>query len=420
MWAKEIIVRLRASSFAKDSAVLTLGTGLAQLLAIAVMPVLSRLYSPAEFGVLAVFLSVSTIVATAITLRYETSILLPKEESESISLVLLSLILATFLGLLVGITAWLIPEPIKVALGVSALGSWLLIAVLAGVLTAVVTIGMAWLNRQRAYVGMTQLRITQSGVGSICGIILGIYGISSGLLAAQLASLLVVGIFVLIKLRAMRGHLSRQIMRAVATKHSLAPKFLLPTALLDVITMQLPVLIITAWFGSGAAGQFNMAWKMLALPAVLIGSAVGQVFVQRFAVAWGENQQAAKAILIRTWKSLIVVGVAPTILVIIFGEQIFVWLLGESWSEAGHLATILAPMLLATFVSSPTSGIYLVLGLQKYSLYFGVAFLVYRSACIYLGVINGEVKYGLAAWVICELIAIFIYNKIALAKMEKQ
>jgi O-antigen/teichoic acid export membrane protein len=266
---------------------------------------------------------------------------------------------------------------------------------------------------------MTYLRITQSGVGAICGIALGVYGHATGLLMAQIISLLLLAAVVMFSLRGMCAHWSKPAMRNVAKKHSAAPKYLLPTALLDVITMQLPVLLITAWFSSEAAGQFSMAWKILALPMALIGGAIGQVFLQRFSQVW-PDAQSARRLLFRTWKILALVGVLPTILVMVFGEQFFTWVLGNAWGGAGRMASVIAPMLLAILVSSPTSGIFLVLGLQKYSLFFGTAFIVYRTGCIYFGVLNNSVLHGLAAWVVCELVAISAYNLIALKRVRMQ
>ena len=416
-WVRLFIARFRSSEFAKDTAVLTIGTAVAQLVAIAAMPVMSRLYTPADFGLLAVFLAVSSIVATAITLRYETAILLPKEESESVSLVLLSLALALLLGLVVGIIAWLLPEKIRVMLGVDALGDWLPIAVLAGVATAVLAIGTSWLNRQRAYIKMTQLRIIQSGVGAVCGITLGIYGYTTGLLTAQIGSLLVVTAVVMVSLRAMHAQWRKQAIRNVATKHSAVPKYLLPAALLDVVTLQLPVLLITAWFSSDEAGQFSMAWKILALPMALIGGAVGQVFLQRFSNVW-PDAQSARRLLYGTWKVLALVGVLPTILVVVFGEQLFTWVLGNAWGGAGRMAAVIAPMLLAMLVSSPTSGTFLVLGMQKYSLRFGIASLIYRPACLSFGFISGNLLHGLLLFTFAEILQISTYQYLVLQKLE--
>lgn len=108
MWTKNRFTQMLQSQFAKDTAVLTLGTTAAQLLGIATMPVLARLYSPADFGVLAVFLAVSGIVAITITLRYEMHILLPKEENEAATLVFICLSSTLFLGVLLATMGWLL------------------------------------------------------------------------------------------------------------------------------------------------------------------------------------------------------------------------------------------------------------------------------------------------------------------------
>jgi O-antigen/teichoic acid export membrane protein len=406
-WVKKLISRFRSSEFAKDTAVLTLGTIAAQLVTVAAMPIMSRLYAPADFGVLAVFLAVSSIVGTAITLRYETSILLPKDESEAISLVLLSLALTLVLGLVVGITAWLLPEKIRVMLGVSVLGGWLPIAVLAGVATAVVAIGAAWFNRQRAYIKMTYLRITQSGVGAVCGIALGIYGYTTGLFMAQIISLLVLTAVVMFSLRAMCVQWSEPAMRNVAMKHSAAPKYLLPTAFLDVVTLQLPVLLITARFSSEAAGQFSMAWKILALPMALIGGAVGQVFFQRIS---GDIHFGMHLVRHRYMKVSVLLGmvaIVPTFLTAIYGQEIFTFVLGKQWGVSGKMAELLVFATTMYFIFSPTTSILLVLGKQKVLLIFSIVQLAYRFG---VALISNDVMDYIQWLVICEFINVVLFE----------
>ncbi len=414
---RAVLAHFHRSSFAKDAAILTLGTFLAQLFGIAAMPVMSRLYSPADFGQLAVFAAVVGITATAVTLRYEATILLPREESQSTDLTLLSLALALCLGVMLSVLAWVAPEEIKVWLGINALGDWFPVAVLAGIGSAVVAIGANWLNRQRAYMQMTKQRVIQSFVAVALGVGLGLGGNAAGLVIAQIVALLVTSLTIMMQIRPLLRHWSSQAAVAVARQHRAAPKFLLPTALLDVVTMQLPVLLITAWFSSDSAGQFSMAWRILALPMSLIGGAVGLVFFQRFSKVW-PDVPAARRLLFKTWKILTLAGLLPTMVVMVFGESIFTFVLGEAWREAGVMAAVMAPMLLAMLVSSPTSSSFLVLGLQKYSLYFGVAFITYRTGCLYFGVIKGNVFLGLAAWVLCELSAIIIYNIIVIRRMK--
>lgn len=80
--------RFGRGSAARDIATLTTGTAIAQFIGVISMPLLSRLYAPSDFGLLAVFVAASSIAATLITLRYETSILVLKEDSEAATLVL--------------------------------------------------------------------------------------------------------------------------------------------------------------------------------------------------------------------------------------------------------------------------------------------------------------------------------------------
>lgn len=415
--AHALLARLRGSAFAKDAAVLSLGTIGAQGITVAAMPLLTRLYTPTDFGQLAIFTAVSSIVATGITLRYETSILLPKDSAESNAVFLLSLALALILGIMCGIAAWLLPVNFLRHIGLAELGHWLPMAVLAGVAMAVLTTGLMWLNRLRAYAKMSQLRITQSVVAAITGLALGYSDTTAGLMLAQIIGLAVPCYFIakglLPQIRLWNGRM----LVDVARKHQAAPRFLLPTALLDVVTLQMPVMLIAGWFGSDVAGQFSMAWRVLALPMALIGAAIGQVFFQRFSETW-PDAQAAKKLLIQTWKALALFGFIPMVCVVLYGEKLFILVLGELWGEAGKIASIIAPMLYAMLVSSSTSGIYLVLGLQRFSLIFGMSFLFYRVGCIYLGASSGNLHYGLAAWLFCELLAISIYNLIAINRMK--
>jgi O-antigen/teichoic acid export membrane protein len=382
------------------------------------MPVLSRLYNPADFGLLAIFLAVSGIVATAITLRFDAAILPEKDDHDSKTLVFLSLALALLVGILIGLIIWLVPDSFKSSLGVLVLNEWLILAVFCGMSLAILNTASAWYNRQRAYVKMVTLRVTQSMIIVILSIAYSLWGIQDGLMLAQICASLSVAAIAMVGLGVLGLSLRLDDFRIVAVKHNASPKYLLPAALLDVATLQLPVLLITAWFSYEDAGQFSMAWKILGLPTSLVGAAIGQVFLQRFAQNWPDVQEA-KALLYRTWRLLALIGLLPTLLIMLYGRSLFSWVLGDAWGPAGEMASVMAPMLFAMLISSPTSGIFLVLKLQSLSLYFGISFLIYRVACIYLGVLLDNILIGFFCWVICELIAIAVYNIIALRKMVK-
>ena len=77
----------------KGVLILGSGTAVAQLIGIVTMPIITRLYTPADLGVLAVYSSVLAIFGVGATLRYELAYGLPKENDDAINLFGLSLIL---------------------------------------------------------------------------------------------------------------------------------------------------------------------------------------------------------------------------------------------------------------------------------------------------------------------------------------
>ena len=415
VWAK-ITSRFQRGSAARDVATLTVGTAIAQAITIASTPLLTRLYTPSDFGLLAVFLAVASVGATLVTLRYETSILVPKENTESANLVLLSLILGSGLSVVLAVLGALLPMGVQEKLGLGVLGNWMPIAFLTAAATSVLAIMQGWMNRQKKYQHMAWLRVGQSAALAGLAVFFGFFHSDNGLLIAQICASACFCLAALWIGRSAAHLWQKQQLQATALAHKNAPKYLLPTALLDVITLQMPVLLIAAWFGSDDAGQFSMAWRLLMVPMALIGGAVGQVFMQRFSNAL-ETPALAKKIIKQSWLFLFAIGLIPFVLIFIGGESIFSMALGDKWLGSGVIAMSLAPMALAMFVSSPTSGAYVLLGLQKYSLFFGVTVFIYRPLCIYYGMKIGDLSVGIKLWVALEICQIFIYQLIAWKKI---
>jgi O-antigen/teichoic acid export membrane protein len=203
----------------------------------------------------------------------------------------------------------------------------------------------------------------------------------------------------------------------VAREYSASPKFLLPAAALDVATSIMPVFLIAALFNVEAAGQYSLAWRMVALPLTLCGMAMGQVFFRRFAQAVAEGR-GAKKLLYHTWAALFLVGVIPALLIMAAGPSIFSVLFGARWSPAGAMASALAPMLLAILISSPTSTTFVVLGLQRLNLVFGAATLAYRPALLLVGWMLNDLVLAFVLWSAVEVIQIVIYNWIAIKTLD--
>lgn len=408
--------RFHRGSAARDVAILTVGTVIAQGVTIAVTPLLTRLYSPSDFGLLALFLAVVSVGATLVTLRYESSILVPKESTESANLVLLSLTLGFVLSVVLALLVGLLPMELQEKIGLGALGNWLSIAFLTAATTAAFGGMQYWMNRQKKYKLMAWLRIGQSTSVAGVALFLGFLHIDNGLLIAQVFASACFCLAALWLGRSAALLWKTSQLQVTAFAHKNTPKYLLPTALLDVVTLQIPVVLIAAWFGADEAGQFSMAWRLLMMPAALVGGAIGQVFMQRFSSAI-EDPALSRDIIKQSWIFLFSLGLIPFVFFFVGSDFIFEMVLGDKWLGAGAIAMMLAPMAFAMFVSSPTSGAYVVLGLQKYSLFFGVAVFIYRPLCIYIAMQAGDLGIGIKLWVALEVIQIFIYQFIVWKKI---
>ncbi len=404
---------MSAPALVRDSAWVALGLGGAQLLLWAATPLLTRFYGPAAFAALGLWLAVAAVVSVLVLLRYDTHVVIAADEAEAQALVRLCLLLAAALGALLLLAAWAVPAPIALVLGLAPLGPWLPSAVMGGVLAAALAAGLAWANRQGQVQRMTGARLMAAALTVALGVGLGAAGWGDGLLIAQLSGTAVA----LLALRWPRGPWTAGALRAAANTHRAAPQFLWPSALLDTFTQQLPMALAVLWFSTEVAGQFSLAWRVVAAPALMLAAAVGTVLYPRLA-RLVDQPMAARALLLKVWRTALLVGAVPALLLLLAGGPLFAWLFGPTWREAGLLAGAMAPMLLAMAASAPTSGALIVLGLQRWSPVFGMAMLMYRPAALALGAWKGSLVLGLFAWAVCEIVAIVLYNRLILRRLR--
>jgi len=178
---------------------------------------------------------------------------------------------------------------------------------------------------------------------------------------------------------------------AYLRRHDKFWRFSLPSSLLNAIAAQLPLFLIGMHHGVVAAGLYALTQRVLAAPVSLLASSVLEVFkresVQEYQT-FGHCSHAYRY----TFKALLVLGLGPALVLLLFSPELFAWVFGREWRGAGELAQILAPLCLLNFIASPLSYVFFVAGKQKVDLVWQIAlFLMTLGAFLVPGSLHQNV-----------------------------
>lgn len=348
----------------RNVATVATGTAAAQVIAMAFAPMITRLYGPEAFGLQGIFVSVAGLLTTVAALGYPTAIVLPRSDSDAVGLAKLSILIAGVICILTTIALALFGTQILSILNADAIEQFIYLipaamffSVLAGVLGQ-------WLIRKKAfgvsarYVVITTFITsgTKTGLGFVYPS--GIALILTNTIGALLGTLLTyIG---------WRRHLrnkirSNRVSSPAETSASILnlarryydfPLLRTPQNVINAFSQSLPMLILAAYSGPGAVGQYSIAIAMLGIPASLIGGSVMAVFYPRINEAI-HNRENARSLIIKATLGMAVTGAPPFLAVIILGPWLFEFAFGTGWRTAGEYSQWLSMWLFLQYVNKP-------------------------------------------------------------------
>lgn len=400
---KSIARRFKSDSFTSDAAILMVGTTIAQAIVVLCSPILTRLYSPESFGVLATFISATSILGVIATGRYELAILVPKEHKDGFALVVLSCLISGVFSVLVltGLLfAGLAPEyyliPAAVFLS-SAIGAF-----------------AYWRNREGDFWKIATSRLSASVSNAAVSIGIGTllagnaFGLITGILVGN-----VVGLALLMRRLPQLGRLP---LRAVAERYARFPKYLILAHMISVVAQQLPLLLLGPMFGLSVAGFFMLTYRAISLPLQIVSGAIGEVFRRRAGEDLRESGQC-RSIYLSTLSLLVVLSIPTFGLFFWLAPTLFGWVFGQEWAAGGDIARLLTPMFAMQFVASPLSAMFMIAEQQRLDLIWQVGVLGTVGLSFLVGFIFNDylVAIGLysAAYVVMQSINVVLTYRFA-------
>lgn len=354
--------------FLKSIGLLVGGTAGAQLILIAATPVLTRLYSPSEFGLLAAFVSLLAFLTVVSSGRYELAIHLPEKIEETVAVIVLSFICLVVTTIISIIFIFIFAEYLSILLKAPELASYLWLLPSAVFFVGLYQICNAWYVRQKQYKDIATTKVLQSIVTVLIQLStfkLAAFGLLLGQTLGQGAGSIKLSLKSITNTKEFRNVQFHQI-KTVAKRYKSFPIYSTWTGLFNTASLQLAPLVFLSLFGAAIAGLYALTLKLVSLPISLIGQAIGSVFLSEAPKAHREGN--LNTLVLQFNKKLVQLGCLPTAILIVFGPDLFAFVLGEQWYKAGEYAQWLAPWIFLQFQWTPLSNLTVILELQKEAL----------------------------------------------------
>jgi len=391
-----------ANEFFKNVATLISGTTIAQAFSVIIYIFLSRIYTEEDFGVFGLYMNILNITIMFSTGKYELAILLPKSDRESVNLLGLSAVISAGVSLLLMVPVIFLNGHLCRWLGSEEISAWLYFIPASTLLVGLFTSFRNYSNREKRYKLIAGANIGQSLSNSLLKLGLGLLiagagGLIIGAVFGQIAGMMV---FLVAHLRlsgSKMGWIKWSEMKKLAGRYSLFPRYNLWQGLINNISGALPVFIFSSYFSTAIAGFYTFGYMILYRPVSLVAGAFYQVMFQRFVEKQHHQAPILPEVLLfirRTAQILIV----PFLLVGIFAPEIFGFIFGQNWVEAGRYARIILPWIFMVSLVLPLSFIPDLYKKQRVAMIIDGIKLAGRLGGLVAGVVFENVYLGLGLY----------------------
>lgn len=408
------MLNLRKNIFLRNVSILSLGTLASQLINIVGLPILSRMYSNTEFGILALFMAFGSIVFSFSALKLDLAIVKTEKMNEKIALIRISFIAIFFLSIFAILCLY-----IWSYWNSQVRSLFLFLMFLFFITNGGSQILIYFFNSEKKYQNITSAKVLLAIVNLLFALLLFNWDSGVGLIfaitLANIFSFLGLVFFFRKKIPAIfkiKNTFSKQILH----QNINFIKFSTPASFLDVLSYQIIIIILSTYYSEEVTGAFFMAMRVVLLPTALIGAAIGQVFYKDISDKFSKNRLTKKDFW-DIWKILFLVGIVPFIIFLSFGKTLFVWALGDEWILASEMAIILVIKGFFNFLSSPTSSGFVVINKQQYNLILTTTRLIYTVILLWASVMLNDIFYFLIWYTLFEVIHMMTYNYLMIVNL---
>ena len=402
-------------SFRANVLTLMTGTTVAQAIPIAISPILTRLYTPDDLGIFALYMSIPSLISIIATGRYELAIMLPQKDEEAINIVALSILIALSISMVTLVCIWLFNDQLIKLLNYKEISQWVYFIPVTVLLTGLYNTFSYWSNRKKQYSRLAVSRIVQSTTTAGANLGFGFSGFSNigllyGNIIGQAISTSILGMRVWQEKGDTLHVVAKKEMLRQARMYKDFPKINSLHAFTDMLQSSGIIMLIAYFFGNTILGFYSFALRIVKTPMALIGSSVGQVFYQRASHLYNTGGDL-KTLTERMMIKLFLIGFLPFLALFLYAPELCSFVFGGNWREAGLYIQILSPWLMLNFLISPISQLPLIFNEQKTSFFISSVENISIFGSLIVGyIVFREVYPALIAMSVVSSIVLSIYG----------
>src|SRR5699024_10728731 len=388
---KKLFHKFRRSAFIKNVAIMAIGTAGAQIISVALSPVITRLYGPEAFGIMGTFTALTRIIIPIAALTYPIAIVLPKNDKNAKGLIKLSVFITIIITTIATLFLFAFQTKIVEVFNIGEISAYLFLIPLVILSAGFMQIIEQWLIRTNQFFINAKSNFMQSVITNVGKAGIGcVYPSAVVLVVLQALGNSIKALLMLFFTRKSdykesnsleeKNYTTKELMK----KHQDFPFYRAPEEFFSSVTQNLPVLLLTSLFSPASAGFYNIGRTVLALPSRLIGQSIGDVFYPRINQASIKGENVSRLIINATLL-LAIIGLIPFGTIILFGPFLFEFVFGVGWETAGEYARWIAFMSYSTFINKPSVRSMPVLAAQKFHLFFTVIKFILRTSALIAG-----------------------------------
>jgi len=402
------------SEFSHNVLTLMTGTTIAQAIPIAISPILTRIYTAEDFGVFALFLAITGVFSVVASGRYELALMLPRDDEDAINIFTLGMVIISLLTGFIFVVVLLFHSYLVDVLGNKEIGFWLYFVPISFFFIGVFNLLNYYNNRQKNYKDIANATIVKSIVLAMIQLGIGFLKTgASGLISGQIISSLFANLQLLkniVKDKKLLSSVSKVKMISLAKHYKNFPKYQAPHAMLNTFSSYLPVYMFTPFFGLGVVGLYSLSTRIVLTPMMILAGASAKVYNQKVTQIYNDKGDAY-GFTVRVLKSLLKKIILPFVIIIIFAPEIFSFVFGAEWREAGIYTQVLSLWLILNILVSTVSFIPSLIEKQKKAFIVSIIQVLLLISSISIGIYVQSIYVSLGLFSISNSI-VLIYNLI--------